>query len=59
MNIAQTVHYQIMQEAMVIAICICIDADWLNFCFENDNLSSAAARANEVRGKKTDGTFAH
>ena len=23
---------------MFIAICSCFDANWLNFCFENDNL---------------------
>ena len=39
---------------MFIAICSCIDADWLYFGLENDKLSSAVARANKVRGTKID-----
>ena len=47
-------HCIITSYTTFIAICSCIDADWLDFCFENENLSSAVARANEVRSTKID-----
>ena len=43
---------------MFFAVCSCIDADWLKFCFENDNLPSAVAEQTKWGGTKIDWTFA-